>query len=74
LTFVLLPTLDIETCVAETVRRQVTRSFARSPEREEHVIRTRFPIYASLPPRKIETMRPVAVVVAEILGLISGLA
>jgi shikimate kinase len=37
LTFVLLPTLDLETCVAETVRRQLTRSFARSPEREGRV-------------------------------------
>jgi shikimate kinase len=73
LTFVLLPTLDLETCVAETVRRQLTRSFARSREREEHVIRARFPIYASLPARKIETMRPIAVVVAEFLAVISGM-
>jgi hypothetical protein len=42
LTFVLLPTLEMETCVAETVCRQLSRSFARSREREEHVIRTRF--------------------------------
>lgn len=72
LTFVLLPALDLEMCVAETVRRQLTRSFARSAEREEHVIRARFPIYANLPARKIETMRPVAVVVAEILAVITG--
>jgi shikimate kinase len=71
LTFVLLPALDLETCVDETVRRQVMRSFARSPEREEHIIRTRFPIYVSLPAAKIETMRPVAVVVAEILADVS---
>ena len=68
LAFVLLPSLDLETCVAESVRRQLTRSFARPPEREEHVIRTRFPIYASLPVRKVETMRPVSVVVAELLA------
>ena len=72
LTFVLLPTLDVETCVTETVRRQLSRSFARSREREEHVIRTRSPIYAGLPARKVETMRPVAAVVAEVLALISG--
>ena len=71
LTFVLLPSLDLETCVAETVRRQLKRSFARSPKCEERVIRTRYPIYASLSAQKIETMRPVAVVVAELLAVIS---
>jgi shikimate kinase len=71
-TLVLLPSLDLETCVAETVRRQLTRSFARSPEREERVIRARFPIYATLPGRKVETMRPVAVVVAELGAAIDG--
>lgn len=74
LTFVLLPTLDLETCVTETVRRQLTRAFARSAEREEYVIRTRFPIYASLPVRKIETMRPIEAVVAELVPLINGFA
>jgi shikimate kinase len=69
-TFVLLPSLDLETCVAETVRRQLTRSFARPQEREEHVIRTRFPIYASLPARKVETMRPVGEVVAELVAAV----
>lgn len=53
--------------MAETVRRQLTRSFARSLEREEHVIRTRFPIYANLPARKVETTRPVLIVVGEIV-------
>ena len=72
LTFVLLPTLDLETCVTETVRRQLTRSFARSPEREEQVIRTRFPIYAGLPARKVETMRPVAAIVTELMTAIRG--
>jgi hypothetical protein len=42
----------------------------RSPEREEQVIRTRFPTYAGLPARKVETMRPVAAVVAELLAVI----
>jgi shikimate kinase len=72
LTFVLLPTLDLETCVAETVRRQLTRSFARSAAREEEVIRAGFPIYANLPARKVKTMRPIAVVVAELTAAISG--
>jgi hypothetical protein len=41
LTFVLLPSLRLEACVTETVRRQLERSFARSAEREEQVIRAR---------------------------------
>ena len=74
LTFVLLPAFDLETCVAETVSRQLGRSFARSPQREEQVIRARFPIYAALPARKVETMKPVAVVVAELLAIINDMA
>ena len=66
-TFILLPSLDRELCVAETVRRQSARPFARSPEREEAVIRARFEIYMSLPMRKVETMRPVAAIVDEIV-------
>jgi shikimate kinase len=72
LTFVLLPSRDLDKCVAEIVRRQLTRSFARSPQREEEVIRARFPIYASLPARQIETLRPVADVVAEIVALVGS--
>ena len=66
-TFVLLPSLNRELCVAETVRRQVARPFGRSPEREEAVIRARFEIYTALPVRKVETMRPAAAIVDEIL-------
>jgi shikimate kinase len=71
-TFVLLPSLDLETCVAETVRRQLGRAFARPAEREEHVIRSRFPIYNCLPATKVETMRPVGEVVAELLSILAG--
>ena len=53
---VLLPSLDRERCVAETVRRQLTRPFARSPEKEERVIRERFEIYKALAGPKVETM------------------
>jgi shikimate kinase len=70
-TFVLLPSLDRELCVAETVRRQVARPFGRSPEREEAVIRARFGIYQALPIRKVETMRPAAAIVNEILAALS---
>jgi hypothetical protein len=70
-TFVLLPSLDRELCVAETVRRQVARPFGRSSEREEAVVRTRFEIYMALPMRKVETMRPPAAIVDEILAALS---
>jgi shikimate kinase len=70
-TFILLPSLDRELCVAETVRRQVARPFGRPPEREEAVIRTRFEIYRAFPMRKIETMRPPAAIVDEILAALS---
>ena len=65
-TFVLLPSLDYERCLVETLRRQLERSFAKSREQEEMVIRERFPIYASLRARKIETMRPLTLIVGEI--------
>jgi shikimate kinase len=67
-TFVLLPSLDLEACVAETVRRQISRPFARTAEREEQVIRARFPAYVAVPARKVETMRPVPEVVDELAG------
>ncbi len=69
-TFVLIPSLDPERCVAETVRRQLTRSFRRSPAGEEAVIRERFPIHVGLRAPKIETMRPLAEVVDELLASI----
>jgi shikimate kinase len=66
-TFVLLPSLDLETCVAETVRRQMGRAITRRPaSREESVARERFAIYVSLPAQKVETMRPPRDVAADI--------
>ena len=70
-TFVLLPSLDRDVCVAETVRRQIARPFGRSAAREEAVIRKRYEIYMAVPARKIETMRPVAAVVDEIVGVLA---
>lgn len=69
-TFVLLPSLEEESCVRETVRRQLQRPFARTPEREEQVIRERFRAYANLPVPKIETMRPIHSIVADLVRLI----
>jgi shikimate kinase len=71
-TFVLLPSLDREVCVAETVRRQLSRPFARTAAREELVIRQRFEIYSALPIRKIETMRPLDEVVHELASALSA--
>ena len=66
-TFVLLPSLDLEACVAETVRRQMARALTRRvPSREEAVIRERFATYLSLSAQKVETMRPPPDVAAEI--------
>jgi len=72
-TFVLIPSLNYEICVAETVRRQLTRPFAGPPTKEEAVIRERFRVYVDLPIRKIETMQPLQLIVDEIvksIGLI----
>jgi shikimate kinase len=62
-TFVLLPSLDYETCVAEIVRRQLGRPFCRSAKREEEVIRQRFGVYRNLAATKLETMTSIAEVV-----------
>jgi len=62
-TLVLLPSLDYETCVAETVRRQLGRPYRRSAQREEEVIRQRFGVYRNLPATKLETMNPISAVV-----------
>jgi shikimate kinase len=70
-TFVLLPSLDRDVCVAETVRRQIARPFGRSSVEEEAVIRARFDIYMATPMRKIETMRPVAAAVDEIVAALA---
>ncbi|MCP5022864.1 MAG: hypothetical protein GY930_13960 [bacterium] len=67
-TFVLLPSLELEVCVPEIVRRQNERAFGRSPAREEAVIRARFSRYLSNPARKVQTMRPIDEVAGEIVG------
>jgi shikimate kinase len=67
-TVVLIPSLDRDICVDETVRRQLARPFARSSAREEAVIRERFSIYVGLRAPKIETMRSIDAVAADLLG------
>src|SRR5437867_1297539 len=66
-TFALLPSLDREVCVSETVLRPIARPFGRSALREEAVIRARFEVYRVMPVRKVETMRPVSAVVDELV-------
>lgn len=74
-TVVLLPALDREACVRETVRRQLGRPVARrSATREEAVIRERFDRYVDLPAGKVETRRPVAEVVTAILDYLAARA
>ena len=70
LTFVLLPSIDLEACVRETVRRQLTRPFVRSAAKEEVVIRERYAAYMSVPATKVETMRSVDEVVEALVGLL----
>jgi shikimate kinase len=73
-TFLLLPSLDVETCVAEIVRRQGARPLPRprSAEREEAVVRARLPQYLALPVRRVTTMRPAAAVANEIASLVTS--
>jgi len=58
-------------CVAETIRRQLARPFSRASATEEAVIRARFQIYMAMPVRKIETMRPTAAAVDEIVAAVA---
>ena len=66
-TVALFPSFDFETCVSETVRRQLRRPFIRSAEREEQVIRTRFRVYWELPTKKFETTKPIDAVVEDLV-------
>jgi shikimate kinase len=70
MTFVLLPSLDLETCVAEIVRRQVQRPLGLVAWREESKIRERFPIYLALPALKVTTLPPPDAVVTEIVNVV----
>ena len=69
-TVVLLPALELEACVAETVRRQVSRGAGRTgADRAEAKIRERFAHHAALPARKVTTARPPDEVAAAIAAL-----
>jgi shikimate kinase len=67
-TAVLLASFDYETCVAETVRRQLGRPFSRTPEQEEQVIRTRYYVYSRLPVSRFETAGPIDAVVDNLVA------
>jgi shikimate kinase len=68
-TVLLLPSLDLETCVAETMRRQARRPLAirRPPAREEAVIRERFALYQRIAPQVVTTMQPADAIAREII-------
>jgi shikimate kinase len=73
-TVVLLPSFDLETCVAEIIRRQLQRPFGSSASCEESKIRTRFPIFMSLPARKVQTMLSPHEIVDEIQNAFRAVA
>jgi shikimate kinase len=67
-TVVLLPALELEACVVETVRRQVSRGLGRtSAVLAEAKIRERFGPYFELPARKVASDGPPSAVAAEIV-------
>jgi shikimate kinase len=67
-TVVLLPSFNYETCVTETVRRQLRRPFSRSAQREEQVIRARFEVYSGLPAKKFETTMPINLLIDQLIA------
>ena len=69
-TFVLLPSLDVETCVAEIVRRQVQRRLGLVASHEEAKIRERYLIYMALPALKVTTLQSPDAVVTEIIDTV----
>lgn len=70
-TVVLLPALEIEACVAETVRRQVSRGAGRmSAERAEAKVRERFALYMALAAPKVATAGPPDAVAATTAALL----
>jgi shikimate kinase len=73
-TFVLLPSLDIETCVAEIVRRQVHRPLGLVASQEEAKIRERFTIYMALAALKVTTLQSPDAVVTEITDILQRIS
>ena len=72
-TYVLLPSLDKESCVAETLRRQAYRPIPMGSARsEEAKIRQRFATYMAIDAHKVTTMRPTEDIVREIVNFIHG--
>jgi hypothetical protein len=67
---VLLPSLDVETCVAEIVRRQVHRPLGLVASREEAKIRERFAIYMAVPALKVTTVQSPDAIVTEIINVL----
>lgn len=74
LTFLLLPSLEIESCTKEIIRRQLKRSYLNSSvEKEEKKIRVRFPIFMNLKCEKIITNEPPEKIAEEIYVRLSNL-
>lgn len=72
-TFLLLPSVFLESCVDETVRRQLGRSYLTGgAEAEEKKIRKRFSEYSALPCKRIETSSPPLLVAHKIVQIMSS--
>ena len=50
------------------MRRQLARAFSRTAVEEEAVIRERFPLYVTLAASKVETKRPLDLIVQDVLS------
>lgn len=71
-TFLLLPSLNLETCVNEIINRQVQRSYLNlSKEKETQKIRKRFPVYTDLKCKIIFTHQDENKVALEIYSQLS---
>ncbi|WP_173912304.1 shikimate kinase [Acinetobacter sp. Marseille-Q1618] len=66
-TFLLMPSLDLEECIKIIVERQLKRTYLNTTaEKEEIKVRTRFDIYNNLSCYKVLTNRPVENFIDEI--------
>lgn len=73
-TVFLLPSFDLEECVQEIAKRQMSKPYIRSTvEREQKTARKRFPLYAPMGKIRVATNRPTAEVVREITLSIEGM-
>ena len=67
-TILLMPSFDLDECIALTVSRQCAKSHTKSSaEEEEQVVRTRFPIYKGMGTIQVATNKTIGEVTDEVL-------